>query len=173
MVIGFPERRSFVRENMFPTLSVFPIFRWLHSLRESEILYIVTISVTGGTAEVTAADDRIGDWDVAFGRRDAISNILFSEQDLNPGDTEIMMIRADIMNDINAEDNETFILRVSAADVGSIRSTFDCYDDGEDPVEGNYFCSHIVTIIDDDGQSKVVQCAIFKVYAWHMWCSMP
>jgi len=151
-----------VRENRFPTLSVFPIFRMLHALRESEILYTVTISVTGGTAVVTAADNRMGDWDVAFGTRDSMSNILVSLQDLYPGDTEISRIRADIMNDNNAEDNETFTLRVSAADVGGIRRNFECYDDGEDPVEGNYFCSHTVTIIDDDGQSKFVQCAIFK-----------
>ena len=153
MFIGFPNRTSYVRENMFPTLSVFPIFRMLHSLRESEILYTVTISATGGTAEVTAADNRVGEWDVAFGT--SISNILVVLQDLNPGETEITMIRADIMNDINAEDNETFTLRVSAADVGGIRRNFECYDDGEDPVEGNYFCDHTVIIIDDDGQFKL------------------
>ena len=144
-----------MRENMFPTLSVFPIFRMLHSLRESEILYTVIISGTGDTAMVTAADNRMGNWDVAFGTRDAVSNILVSLQDLTPGDTEITMIQAVIMNDINAEDNETFTLRVSAADVGGIRRNFECYDDGEDPVEGNYFCDHTVTIIDDDGQFKL------------------
>ena len=150
-----------MRENEFPTLYVFPIFRMLDFLRESELLYTVTTSVTGGTAEVIAADDPMGDWDVAFGTRDATSNILVSLQVLNPGDTEIAMIRANITNDINPEDNETFTLRVSAADVGGIRSSFECYDDGEDPVEGNYFCSHTVTIIDDDGQYKFVQCATF------------
>ena len=161
MFIGFPERRSFVRENEYPNLAVFPISRRLHSLRESEILYTLTISVTGGTAEVTAAYNRVGDWDVAFGTISTISNIPVSLLDLKPGDTEISMIGADIMNDVNPEDNKTFTLRVSAADVGGIRSTFDCYNDGEDPVEGNYFCDHTVTIIDDDGQYKFVQCAIF------------
>ena len=157
MFIGFPQRRSFVRENEFPTLSVFPIFRMLRSLRESEILYTVIISVTDSTAVVTAADNPMGDWDVGFGTRDIISNILVSQQDLNPGDTVISMIRADIMNDINAEDNETFTLRVSAADVGGTRRNFECYDDGENPVEGDFFCSHTVTIIDDDGQFNSVQ----------------
>ena len=154
MFIGFPERRSFARENEYPNRAVFPIFRWLHFLRESEILYTVAISVTGGTAEVTAFDNRIGDWDVAFGS--TVSNVLVFREDLNPGDTEISTIGADIMNDVNPEDNETFTLRVSATDFFGIRRTFDCYDDGEDPVEGNYFCSHTVTIIDDDGQSKFV-----------------
>ena len=147
-----------MRENEFPNETV---FHMLHSLRKSEILYTVVISVTDGDAVVTAADDLMGDWDVAFGTRDTATNILVSLQDLNPGDTEITMIQADIMNDVNAEDNETFTLRVSAADVGGIRRHYQCYDDGEDPVEGNYFCSHTVTIIDDDGQYKFVQCATF------------
>ena len=139
---------------MFPSLAVFPMFRSVHSLRESDILYTVMISTTDGTAAVTAADNRIGSWDVAFGTRDIFSNLLVSLQDLNPGETEITFIQTNIMNDIYIEDNETFTLRVSVADVGGIRRNFECYDDGETPVEGNFFCSHTVTIVDEDGQFR-------------------
>ena len=139
---------------MFPSLAVFPMFRSVHSLRESDILYTVMISTTDGTAAVTAADNRIGSWDVAFGTRYDISNLLVSLQDLNPGETEITYIRTDIMNDIHPEDNETFTLKVSAESVGGIRRNFECYDDGETPVEGNFFCSHTVTIVDEDGQFR-------------------
>ena len=48
-------------------------------------------SVTGGTADVTAANDPVVNWDVAFGYRDTISNII-SLRDLYPGETKITMI---------------------------------------------------------------------------------
>ena len=139
---------------MFPSLAVFPIFRSVHSLRESDILYTLIISMTDGTAEVTATDNRIGSWDVAFGSRYYISNLLAFLYDLNPGETEIPHIWPNIMNDIHPEDNETFTLKVSPRRFGGIRHNFECYDDGETPVEGNFFCSHTVTIVDEDGQFR-------------------
>ena len=50
------------------------------------------------------------------------------------GKTEITMIQANIMNDLSAEYNETFSMRISAADGGGTRHNFECYDDGEDSV---------------------------------------
>ena len=44
------------------------------------------------------------------------------------------MIQANIMNDLSAEYNETFSMRISAADGGGTRHNFECYDDGEDSV---------------------------------------
>jgi len=152
MYIGFPKRFSFVRENMSANGTTFSTFLALHSLRESENEYPLVISVTDGTATVTDAPTSNLTWDVAFGTRDVASNTLVSSHSLRPGETEITMIRLVIMNDFNSEDNETFTLRVSLDDGGVVRRNFDCYDDGEDPVEGNYFCSHTITIIDDEGQ---------------------
>ena len=57
-----------------------------------------------------------------------------------------------IVNDFHIEDNETITLRVSPSTVGGDALNFECYDDDEDPVEGNYFCSHTITIVDEDGQ---------------------
>ena len=59
-------------------------FSYNSFFRESEMLY----SVTGGTADVTAANDPVVNWDVAFGYRDTISNII----SLDPGETKITMI---------------------------------------------------------------------------------
>ena len=136
-----------MRENLYPRATVFSIFLTLHSLRESEIEHPIVISVTDSTATVT--DNSIYDetWDAAFGFQNETSHVL-----LTPGATEITSILLWIMNDINSEDNETFTLRVSPSDVRGIRCNFECYDGGEDPVEGNYFCSHTITIIDEDGK---------------------
>ena len=149
MFIGFPEQTSAVRENMFPDLPTFPIFFRVHSLRVSEIEYSIVISVTGGTATIFGLGDETGD--ASFGTRDPQFNILVDVSTLRPGEQEISGIRAVIVDDIASEGNETFTLRISAADVGGVRRNFECYDDGEDPVEGNFFCSHTITIVDDDG----------------------
>ena len=156
MFIGFPERRSVVRENMYHGVQYFPINHTLHSLRKSEIVYPIVISVTDSTARVT---DTVGVGDAAFGRRNPF-NILVGSFTLSPGQWKITGIRVFIVDDIDSEDNESFTLRVSREDVGGIRRNFECYDDGEDLVEGDYFCSHTITIIDEDGQFH----CIFAVY---------
>ena len=71
---------------------------------------------------------------------------------LSPGETEITGISALINNDHLPESHETFTLRASPEYYGGSRCYFKCYDDGETPVEGNYFCSHTITIVDDDGK---------------------
>ena len=152
MFIGFPERRSVVKENMFslPGVPVFPIFRMLHSFQESEIEYPLVISVTDSTATVTGTP---GQGDATFGSRDPDTNIFVDKTfTLEPGKQEIIGIRIFIVDDVRSEDNESLTLRISADDVEGVRRIFECYDDGEDPVEGNYFCSHTITIIDEDGQ---------------------
>ena len=149
MFIGFPVRRSEVFENQAPDIVGLPfrIFRTIHSLRKSEITYPLTISVSESTATLFNAE---GTWDVSFGSRDPISNVFVTPKTLNPGDQTITDIEIFIFNDAVSEDNETFTLRVSAADVGGVRQNFECYDDVQNPVEGNYFCSHTVTIVDGD-----------------------
>ena len=151
MVIGFPERFSVVRENMFPNESVFPIYLTLHSLRKSEIEYPIEISVTGGTATVTEGLDLNETWDVSLGLQNESSKVLTFVHNLQSGETEITSIEVFIKDDMDSEDNETFTLRASAVD-DDIRRKVKCYDDGETSEEGNYFCSHTVTIVDDDGQ---------------------
>ena len=163
MFIGFPERRSEVKENMFslPGLPVFPIFRMLHSLRESEIEYPLVISVTDSTATVTGTP---GQGDASFGLRDSFTNMFVDKTyTLEPGEQEITGIRTFIVDDLRNEDNESFTLRVSASDVEGFRRNFRCYFDDEDPVEGNYFCFHTITIVDEDGQYS---CCVLYCYFW-------
>ena len=145
MIIGFAERFTIVRENMSAPLSVFHTNIVLHSLRKSEIEYPLRISVTDGNATVTHALTPTGAWDASFGN--GTSNVLIT---LSRGETEVPLTQVFIMNDINSEATETFGLRMSIQDAG--RQTVKCYDDGEMPVEGKFFCSHTVTILDDDGQ---------------------
>ena len=146
MFIGFPERRSVVRENMFPQLSDFPIFRTIHSLRTSELEYFIAVSVTNSTA--TVSESFVEETDASYGVMDTTSNTLTTEQRLVPGEQEIR-ISIYIVNDFYIEDNETITLRISPS---TDTHNFECYDDDEDPVEGNYFCSHTITIVDEDGQ---------------------
>ena len=63
-----------------------------------------------------------------------------------------------IHNDVNAEETEFFTLRITARDFG--RGVFECYDDTEVPVLGNFLCSHTFFIVDDDGrfQQYLFQC---------------
>lgn len=150
MYIGFPIRNVVVRENMNPTASLFSLPINITSLLRSEIEYRVTVSVAAHTATVTA--NPVGLWDAIFGLRDPNSNILISDRRLVINTTEILNIPAIIRNDIIAEDNETFTLRVSATDTGGTRRNFKCYNDGEEPVKGDIFCSLTVTIIDEDGK---------------------
>ena len=156
MFIGFPERRSAVKENA-PGRPVFPIFRMLHSLQESEIAYPLVISVTDSTATITGTP---GNGDASFGSRDPDTNY-FTDRTftLEPGEREITGIRIFIVDDLRSEDNESFTLRIYAEYVGGIRRNFRCYFDDEDPVEGNYFCFHTITIVDEDGQYSC--CVLF------------
>ena len=148
MYIGFPEQTSAVSENMFPDLQTFPTFYRVHSLRVSEIEYHIMISVIAATATMFELGDETGD--ASFGTREPVTNILANYSTLRPGEQEISGIRAVIVDDIASESNETFTLRISLS-YDRYRCSFQCYDDGEDPVEGNFFCSHTVTIVDDDG----------------------
>ena len=145
MVIGFAERFTIVREDMSPSLSVFHTNIALHSLRKSEIEYLIRISVTDGNATVSNNLTSTEAWDASLGN--GTSNLLIT---LSRGETEVPLTQVFIMNDINSEATETVGLRMSIQDAG--RQTVKCYDDGEMPVEGKFFCSHTVTILDDDGQ---------------------
>ena len=154
MFLGFPERFSFVRENMFPTLSAFPIYRTVHALRESEIDYSIKICVTyGSTATVTEFYNLVGAWDASFGYRDYSRGLILSYI-LSQGETNITNIRVWVMNDLSIEDNETFTLRISSTNYYGYGQSIKCYEDDETPVEGNYFCQHTITIVDEDGQSQ-------------------
>ena len=150
MFIGFPERFSFVREDMLGNETEFPISLMLHSLRKSEIMYSIHISVAGGTATVSEGLNPNGTWDASFGSHDMTSNAFVSSFDLKPGETEVTTIGMHIMNDMYSEDNETFTIRVSVVDY-DIRRKVECSDDDETPAGENYFCSHTITIMDDDG----------------------
>ena len=156
MIIGFPERHTFMREGRSAPLSMFTANVVLHSLRTSEIKYLIRITIIDGNATVTQANTTIGTWDASFGTQDETFNVLTSSHTLSQGETEIPMIQVHIMNDIKMETNETFGLRMSKQGVG--RQAVKCYDDGEIPVEGNFFCSNTITIVDDDGQ--FLQCTI-------------
>jgi len=152
-----------VRENMHPSHSFFPFYLVIHSLRTSNLEYFVHVSVTNSTATISPGAELTGD--ASFGIRNLSSSILFAEYDLNPGQQEIMTsmnirgIPITIINDFYVEDNETITLRVSPSTVGGDTRNFECYDDDEDPVEGNYFCFHTITIVDEDGQFHCV-CAV-------------
>ena len=164
MFIGFGTRNTTIRENEFPDLDSFLEQFNVVSFRRSELTHTMTFSVTGQRTAVVVAEDQqfsieFPDWDASFGLRslENPSDPPFVEEDLTPG---LLMLAQDLQltihNDLNAEETEFFTLRITARDVG--RGVFDCYDDTEEPVLGNFLCSHTFFIVDED--SMFQQCLL-------------
>ena len=164
MFIGFGTRNTTILENQFPSQDSFPQPFNVISFRRSELTYTMRFSVTGQrSAEVVAEAFTIEfpNWDAAIGYRslENPSDLPFDEMDLTPG---LLMLKQDlsltIHNDVNAEETEFFTLRITARDVG--RGVFECYDDTEVPILGNFFCSHTFYIVDTDGvfQKCLLEC---------------
>ena len=161
MFIGFGTRNTTIRENKFENQDSFTEQFNVVSFRRSELTHTMTFSVTGQrTAEVVSEDQAFSiefpDWDASFGRRseENPSDPPFVLVDLTEG---LLMLAQDlsllIHNDVNAEETEFFTLRITARDVG--RRVFECYDDTEEPVLGNFLCSHTFYIVDEDGKNVV------------------
>ena len=164
MLIGFGTRSTTISENKFPNQDSFHECFNVVSLRRSELTHTVAISVTGQrTAEVVSEDQAFSlespNWDASFGIRslENPSDPPFLVDDLRPG---LLMLEQDlsllIHNDFNIEETEFFTLRITPLDVG--RGVFECYDDTEEPVLGNFFCSHTFYIVDTDGMFQ--QCSL-------------
>lgn len=155
MFIGFAERTSLVRENMFTNASVFAIDHvMIQSLRESENEFEVNVVMVGFKATVTDYSNQEGMWDVSFRSDGLYDNVPNQYHHLHPGETEIRILGL-IMNDIISEVNETFSLTLTPLQPGVNTLNYECYGDNENPVKGNYFCSHTITIVDDDGQLHI------------------
>ena len=166
MLIGFGTRSTTISENKFPSHDSFHEFFNVVSLRRSELTHTMTFSVAGQrTAEVVSEDQAFSPefphFDVAFGHRfeENPSDPLFVYVDLRPG---LLMLEQDLLllihNDVNIEETEFFTLRITPLNVGG--GVFECYDDTEEPVLGNFFCSHTFYIVDTDGmfQQCLLQC---------------
>ena len=165
MFIGFGTRSTAVLENKFPDDDSFYELFNIASFRRSQLVHTVTFSVRGQTtAEVVAEGEEfvIANWDAAFGIRSYQnpSDPPFIEVDLTPG---LLMLPRDlqlvIFNDMNIEKTEFFTLRITPRVVG--RGVFECYDDTEEPVLGNFLCYHTFFIVDTDGmfQQCFIECA--------------
>ena len=168
MFIGFGTRNTTIHENQFPNWDSFQELFNVVSLRRSELIHTMTFSITGQrTAEVVAENQAFAfsHWDAAFGRRSVEnpSHPPFLEVDLTEG---LLMLAQNlhvlIHNDVNAEEKEFFTLRITARDVG--RGVFECYDDTEEPVLGNFLCSHTFFIVDED--------SMFQQYLFECLCAI-
>ena len=166
MLIGFGTRNTTIRENRFPFQDSFAELFNVISFRTSELVYEMTFSVTGQrNAEVVAENETFStnfpNWDVSFGSRLLQNEPPFILLTLDPG---LRMLARDLQltihNDFNAEETEFFTLRITARDVG--RGVFDCYDDTEERVLGDFFCSHTFFIVDED--SMFQQCLLECVW---------
>ena len=164
MFIGFGTRNTTIRENQFPDQDSFQELFNVVSFRKSELTHTITFSVTGQrTAEVVAEGQAFSpefpNFDASFGSRsmENPTDPPFVEVDLTDG---LLMLAQNlsllIHNDVNAEETEFFTLRITARDVG--RGVFECYDDTEEPVLGNFLCSHTFFIVDED--SMFQQCLL-------------
>ena len=164
MFIGFGTRNTTIRENKFPNQDSFSELFNIISFRRSELMHIMIFSVTGQRTAVVVSEEQVfsiefPNWDASFGSRsmENPSDPPFVEVDLTEG---LLMLENDlslvIHNDINAEETEFFTLRITARDVG--RGVFECYDDTEVRVLGDFFCSHTFYIVDED--SMFQQCLL-------------
>ena len=165
MFIGFGTRNTFIFENKFPDQdSFFELFNVV-SNRTSELTYEMTFSVTGQRTAVVVArgeENVFSNWDVSFGERskESPSDPPFIGEKLEPG---LLMLSDNldlfIHDDFDAEETEFFTLRITAQDVA--RGVFECYDDTEEPVLGNYFCSHTFFIVDEDSMLQQLFIGMF------------
>ena len=164
MFIGFGTRNTTILENRFPNQDSFQELFNVVSLRRSELIHTMTFSVSGQRTAIVVSQDQafsiqFPDWDAAFGRRseENPSDPPFVEVDLTPG---LLMLAQDlslvIHDDVNAEETEFFTLRITAPYVG--RGVFECYDDTQEPILGNFFCSHTFFFVDED--SMFQQCLL-------------
>ena len=141
---GFAERFFSVTENVIRVRSM------LHSRQESVNECDFKISIIDGTATVIEAPTLERAWDVTFAHGVDFGQD-FSSISITRNQTEAYVDMI-IKNDIISEGNETLTLTVTSGRFGGDRCFFVCYDDGETPEEGKYFCSQTITIVDDDGQ---------------------
>ena len=162
MFIGFGTRNTTIRENRFPNQDSFQELFNVISLRFSELIHTMTFSVTGQRTAVVVSEDQafsFPNWDASFGIH-SISNPSDPPYILVDFDPGLLVLEDDLQllihNDVTAEETEFFTLRITAPDVG--RGVFDCYDDTEEPVLGNFLCSHTFFIVDDD--SMFQQCLL-------------
>ena len=161
--IGFGTRSSTILENRFQYQDSFPEGFNVVSSQTSEVVRTITFSVIGQrTAEVVPENQAygIGSWDVAFGQEEENStHPPFVIADLPAGS---LMLAQDLQllihNDFNVEKTEFFTLRITSGHEG--RDVFECYDDTEEPIVGDFFCSHTFYIVDTDGmlQQCVLEC---------------
>ena len=125
----------------------------------------MVFSLKGQRTAVVVSEDQefsseFPNFDASFGRRseENPSDPPFYEDDLSPG---LLMLARNISllihNDLNAEETEVFTMRITSRDIG--RGVFECYDDAEEPILGNFFCSHTFYILDSDG---MFQLYVFK-----------
>ena len=168
MFIGFRTRSSTILENKYPEEYFNQQFNVV-SFRRSELTYTITFSVTGQrtaevVAEVQAFSSAFPNFDASFGRRSAAnpSDPPFIESDITPG---LLMMSNDLQlgfhNDDNVEETEFLTMRIASRDIGM--GVFDCYDDTEVPILGNFFCSHTFYIMDNDG--------MFQQCVWECLCT--
>ena len=174
MFIGFGTRNTTIYENQFPNRDSFQELFNVVSLRRSELTHTMTFSVTGQrTAELVSEGQAFSiefpNWDASFGHRSVEnpSDPPFVEVDLTEG---LLILAQDlhvlIHNDVSAEETEFFTLRITARDVD--RGVFECYDDTEVPVLGNFLCSHTFFIVDNDGMFQ--QC-LFECLCASIQCN--
>ena len=154
MIIGFTERTRKVSEaDAPPGADNFPIQINLATLRTAEREHPMNfrLQVSSSTAivePITQVSNPL--YDAVFGTRNNVGEpiqvffVLEALIDTLPPRT------AFIRDDLRAEDEECFTIRVFPVDAPGRRELFSCNEDGYG--EDNYFCQTEICIMDDDGR---------------------
>ena len=156
MVIGFSQRRVTVSEaSVEQGVDTFPLTINVTSLRTSEQEYRVLFRVleSSSTANVEALNSVFStDFDAQFGIRELNGEPIEDERLLEAGNLQLRTIlRASIVNDFRAEEEECFTIRILSPDQVGVRQIFQCNQD-TDSSASNHFCFHTICIEDDDGE---------------------
>ena len=149
MIIGFTERRQTVSEAEASTLSFFEIHVNVTSERLSEIDHLMLYRLISiGTATVLPFEtvENAENVDAFFGSIHMEGDHTEQRDLLIAGETESNSLVTMIRNDIKAEDEECFSIRII-----SVNIIFFCYNDDSNPI--NSFCEHTICIEDDDGKA--------------------
>ena len=123
--------------------------------REHPMVFRLQMSVSTAIVEPRGDQGNIL-LDAAFATRDEPNGPIQEEFDLERLMATIPLLIADIRNDLRAEEEECFTIRIFPVDVPGRRELFECYEDEDG--QTNFFCETTICIEDDDGRIAMLIC---------------
>ena len=145
MIIGFTKQVQTVSESDVASENgTFQTFINVSTDRVSEIEHVIQFRLLEAKSRATVVSfEFMGsfDFDARFGTDD--QDLIVETYHLNPGESQIMSLVTEIINDVIPEGEECYSISISPGGFSSLRDEFTCSD------EEGFFCEHTICIEDD------------------------